>query len=149
MEHNISDKNLKEAVLKMGGLTPMNPIGQCFESALHAYYASRKYELKGNIKDLALVHGIGIANMPGQEGKTIAHAWITYFASDDPEVLRAYEPTWGVVTTDAKILKDLNVKYARAYDYEQIKYEITKNNNIDIGPWDPKVLAVLGITDEN
>ena len=149
MEHNISDDNLKEAVLKMGGLEPMNPIGQCFESALHAYYKTRQYELSGQIKDLALVHGIGIANMPGQVGKTIAHAWITYFASDDLETLRAFEPTWGVLTTHAKILQDLKVKYAKAYDYEQIKYEITKNNNIDIGPWDSKVLAVLGITNEN
>ena len=145
MEHNISDDNLKEAVLKMGGLEPMNPIGQCFESALHAYYKTRQYELSGQIKDLALVHGIGIANMPGQVGKTIAHAWITYFASDDLETLRAFEPTWGVLTTHAKILTDLKVKYAKAYSYEEIKSEITKNNNIDIGPWDPKVLAVLGI----
>ena len=142
MEHNISPAQLKEASLKMEGRKPLNPIGQCFESALHAYFQLRKLELEGSIRNLRLVHGIGTANMPGQEGESIAHAWLTF--ERDKELL-AFEPTWGVVVPAENVTRDLQVSYKVTYDYRDLVMVITMNNNIDIGPWDSEILKVLGV----
>lgn len=141
MEHNISEKDLKEAVMKMEGRTPINPIGQCFESALFAYYYLRQAEIEGDVSEVTLIHAEGVANMPGQAGKPIVHAWVRFRNKTITELV-AFEPTWGIYTTHAKILTDLQVKYVKEYTYEDIKHEITKDNNIDIGPWDQHILSL-------
>lgn len=145
MEHNVTAAQLKEAQLRMQGKEPLNPIGQCFESALHAYFQLRQLELKGAIKNLMLVHGIGTSNFPGQEGKKIAHAWLTFGKDDE---FLAFEPTWGLITEAAKVIKDLQVEHVSTYRHSHLVKEITKNNNIDIGPWDKKILEVLGVREE-
>ena len=60
------------------GEDPTIPMGYCFYGAILVYEQARKLQLAGEIDGLALVHGIGIANMPGQEGKRIAHAWVEF-----------------------------------------------------------------------
>lgn len=68
----LSKEAIQKAVEAMGR-KPINPIGQCFETAI------RQLLFAGDAPDDArLCHGLGIANMPGQEGKVMAHAWVEY-----------------------------------------------------------------------
>ena len=72
---------------------PGNPYGSCFDAAAHNLLANIDA-----VDGLTMCHGIGIANKPGEEGLTIAHAWLEFNHSECGRI--AFDPIW-LVAKDA------------------------------------------------
>lgn len=117
------------------GRDPINPIGECFESAAALIVYGP------DMPDSArLCHGIGVANLPGEEGLSIGHAWIEATDTGLSGERIAYDTTWGVATTAEHYRQLLQLQYAVEY---------TRNETITLwkerdfpGPWDPRIKAV-------
>lgn len=123
----------QEAINKMGR-KPINPIGQCFDSA--AYQAVLG---KDPPPDLRLCHGIGVANMPGQAGEPIAHAWVEI---DFPDRGRAaFDTTWGLWQEAAAYRRGFQCSYVHEYTRGEALVLWAKHDMP--GPWDPKIRAVV------
>lgn len=113
---------------------PINPIGECFDSAAFNF-AFNEGEPKPNER---MCHGIGIANMPGQEGQAMAHAWIEF--NHKSGVRLAFDTTWGEYMRAEKYRADLKLSYVVEYTLADFleKWRLTDYP----GPWDPKILEV-------
>lgn len=113
------------------GPEPINPYGMCFDIVGHhaVYWALHEGET-----DFKVCHGIGIANRPGEEGRTIAHAWL--------EALnKSYDVVWGVWVPKQKYRADLKARDVREYGWEEF-YATWRQYDYP-GPWDHKVIAAL------
>jgi hypothetical protein len=115
------------AASKMMGKQPINPFGQCFDAV--GFQAVLGEDPPA---DLKICHGIGIANMPGQEGLEIAHAWLEWGGA-------AYDCIWGVRVPLSVARKDFSyvVEYSRSEFLSLwLKHDFA-------GPWDAKIAAVI------
>lgn len=100
--------NVAAAIALMGGRKPVNPIGQCFESAIRqACFA--EYPEGAQVK---LCHGIGVANLPGQEGCPMGHAWVEVII---PGQRVALDTTWGVRRLAADYRRDMKLEFVLEY----------------------------------
>jgi len=127
------DSNLKKAVEIMGG-EPINEMGSCFDAAAMTFCSPGQDIVPTD----RLCHGLGIANMPGQEGEIIAHAWIEF---DRGGTRFAYEAIWGVVIPAKNLRSDLKVSYVVEYTVEEVRKNWTIHNMP--GPWDEKIKNFL------
>ena len=125
--------NLDEAIRRMGR-EPMNPVGQCFESAIRQLVCPS--DTPG---DARLCHGIGIATMPGQEGNVMGHAWVEY---DHGLTRMAIDTTWGVQQEAGVYRRKMRLNYVREYTRDQAIWLWKFKGNP--GPWD---MAIRRITD--
>lgn len=125
--------NVQQAIELMGS-EPFNEIGQCFDSAIQQIvYAEDTPD------DARLVHAIGTANMPGQEGSKIGHAWIEFNHSSGIRV--ALDTTWGKVIKADRYRQILQVEYAVEYSLQQT-LELWREH-LYAGPWDDKIIQVV------
>jgi hypothetical protein len=138
MNHNVSEETLQKAQAVMGK-EPVAALGSCFISALRAYEAIRKEQIAGRVDGLVLVHGIGIASMPGQEGNEIVHAWLEFTKDGN---LIAYDPIWDVFTTAEHYATQFKTRRTVKYNFNDITSNIIKSDTIDLGPWDSEILAI-------
>lgn len=126
--------NVEEAIRRMGGIKPINPIGLCFDSSAYQIVFG-----KMKLPNLKLCHGIGIANMPGQEGRLIAHAWLECFYPPKNQRM-ALDTTWGVATPIEQYRRDLQIKKVISYTKEEA-LALWQRTDMP-GPWDPEIQAV-------
>lgn len=138
---NKNKPNIKKAIKGMGGRKPLNPIGSCFDSSLHLLLHPELNQNIINLKDVKLCHGIGITNMPEQEGHKMAHAWLEYTHEDGVRV--AIDTTWGVATQAEHYRKTLKLNYVIEYTPEKA----TKLWETP-APWDDKIRQVAFKSDE-
>jgi hypothetical protein len=129
--------NIKKAI-KLMGMEPINPIGECFESStLCLLDPTLNGEIR-NLKELKLCHGVGTANMPGIEGKKIAHGWIECTKEDGKRW--AIDTTWGVGIPASIYRKQLKISYIIEYTpFEAFKLWIEKG----VAPWDKKLKKII------
>ena len=106
---------------------PVNPIGSCFDSA------ALMLLVPDTPKDARLCHGIGIANMPGQEGDRIGHAWIEIDGD-------AFDTTWCVRVDAGCYRAQLQLEYVIEYSRTQA-IELWLRTDYP-GPWDERILAI-------
>lgn len=124
----------EKAVEKMGQ-EPANPIGECFESSM-AQLAFGEEPPEG----VVLCHGLGIANMPGQEGTVIGHAWLEWNDEDGQRV--ALDTTWFKAMYASHYRKNLQLSYIVEYTRAEA-ISLWKSHDYP-GPWD---LRIKEITD--
>ena len=130
-----SKVNIKKAIELMGK-KPMNPIGECFDSSLHCLLNPELNQEIIKLKDVKLCHGIGIANIPGQEGREMAHAWIEYTRENGKRA--ALDTTWGVATGADHYHKGIESNYVVEYTPE----EALENWKKGVAPWDKKIKQI-------
>lgn len=128
---NLSKKNQLKAERIMGK-KPLNPIGSCFDSAAYQFTHS-----PNRPKDCVICHGIGVANVPGQEGQTMAHAWLEYTFDN---IRCAMDTTWGVVELASAYRRDLKLAYVVEYDYLEFLMLWARHNYP--GPFDKNIKAI-------
>jgi hypothetical protein len=126
-----SAPNIEKAVELMGR-PPVNPVGECFESAIRQALFPPDPP-----PGLRLCHGIGIANAPGQEGSTMGHAWVEWNAG-----LRrvALDTTWGVVQEASAYRANFQLSHVREYTRDQAGL-LWRLHDMP-GPWDLKIRTV-------
>lgn len=118
--------------IQIMGKEPINPLGSCFDSAAHQMiFGENKPD------GLTLCHGIGISNMPGDNGNEMAHAWIEW---PHPVGRIAYDTTWGVATFAEKYRADLKLSYFVEYSLEEA-WELWLAFDYP-GPWDNKIAKI-------
>lgn len=127
LEHNISKAQLIETTI-MAGREPKNPIGSCFDTV--AWQARHGENRPDN---LLICHGLGVANLPGQQGHTMAHAWLEWGNT-------AFDTTWGVSMNRFKYRKEIQLKYLVQYTYDEFMCLWLEHNYP--GPWDKKIKSV-------
>lgn len=131
-----------EKAIKVMGKEPINPIGACFDSAA-AHFV--EWTREGAV-NLHLVHGIGIANLPGQEGNIMAHAWIEF--GDWNERL-AYDTTRGIKMLAKEYRKQIQCSYAVEYNFKAVKNLWNEwGSNLLTGPWDKNIREISMKADE-
>lgn len=102
-------------------------MGKCFDAT--ALQMLEEEAFHGAV----LCHGIGVASVSGQEGKTISHAWIEMDGY-------AYDCVFMAKVPADKYRADLRASYVVQYSFEEmlLKWALTNMP----GPWDEKILAV-------
>lgn len=115
------------------GMQPFNPIGECFDSAMHQIIFGEDPP-----KDVRLYHGIGISNAPGQEGNIMKHAWLQW--TTDKGRYIAYDSTWGVMLPADRYREHLQISYEVYYTRDEA-FALWRKHDYP-GPWDPKIMAV-------
>jgi len=126
----------KEAVKKVSklmGRKPINRPGSCFDSSAKGFIGG--FDLP---RSAVLVHGIGVANMPGEEGNIVGHAWIE-FTLDGRRL--ALDTTWGIATTVENYRGQLNVSHAVEYTREEFEH-LWRRYGFP-GPFDLKIAEVM------
>lgn len=126
----MNDVNFEKAK-KIMGKEPINPIGSCFDSSAFQFLFA-----DDTPQDARLCHGVGIANMPGQEGRKIAHAWIEF----DDGCRTAYDTTWGVRALVSVYRNQLQLDYIVEYTHEEA-FRLWRKTDYP-GPWDSKIKAI-------
>lgn len=132
----IVTKDQYKLIVKKAGKEPINPIGTCFDSTGHQILCVKPPPEVSNMK---VCHGLGVANMPGQEGKAIAHAWIE-FDHVDNNFRVAMDTTWGEFVSAEVYRKDLKMNYVVEYTPEEFVNMWRKHNYP--GPWDYKLVEL-------
>lgn len=127
-----------EKAAKLMGREPINPVGSCFDTS-----AFQMLVEKDQPSDIMLCHGIGIANMPGQEGHQMIHAWLEWTVRGRK---CAYDTTWGVLTTVEKYRRDLQLSYCVEYTRSEM-LQLWFEHDFP-GPWDEKIKAVAKKNEE-
>lgn len=130
MKDNVTPLHKKKAVEAMGH-EPLNPIGQCFESAAYQVVIGG---VENNPDDVRLVHGIVTANFPGQEGMIVGHAWV----EGDGVAL---DTTWGKNFPKEAYRKALKATYVVEYTMQEAHELWSTQGNA--GPWDAKIKAIV------
>ena len=125
-------RNIAEAIRQMGH-EPLNPIGQCFESAAHQFVYAR------NPPQTKMIHAIVTTNFPGEEGQLAGHAWLECTNRNGQSV--ALDTTWGKFFLRDAYRENLNISYFVEYNLQQF-VTLWRFNNMP-GPWDAKIKAVV------
>lgn len=133
MRGNLSLEQYKK-VINITGQEPINPIGQCFESAARQIVFGENAPISAR-----LCHGIGVSNMPGQNGAKIGHAWIEYQNSKGTRV--ALDTTWGENFLASEYREESKLNYVIEYTKKEVIRFWTKYNIP--GPWDKKIIKVV------
>lgn len=105
-----------------------NPFGSCFDSAA-------KLLLTWNRGKAVMCHGVCIANKPGEEGETIAHAWLEFVHEDFKTY--AVDPIFMVAQDRYEYRKNLKPSYIRQYKFKEF-FELWTLHDYP-GPWDPEI----------
>lgn len=127
----MSDANLERAIQLMG-TKPVNQPGMCFDAAAHQFVYGE------NPDGIVMVHGTGITNMPGEEGRDMGHAWLEF---DYEGVRYAYDAIWGVARPVDKYRRDLQVGFTVTYELKEFVRIWTKKKYP--GPWNDRILNVV------
>jgi hypothetical protein len=124
--------------LKVGETIYLFPkkMGTCFDDAALFFIKNDMVEMT----DAKLVHGIGIANYPGQEGKRIAHAWIEV---TNEHGLRIAIDVGAMVGQDASIYR-ANLKVERTVEYGCDNFVELWAEKGNAGPWDEEMRGLCG-----
>lgn len=122
----------RRLAIRKYGRAPVNPIGTCFDTAAFQLIAP---EAPPSVR---LCHGIGIANLPGQEGLEMAHAWIELVTNLGQKI--ALDTTWGDKALAERYRQELQLSYVVEYTQEQA-LELWKKHDYP-GPWDERILAI-------
>ena len=117
----------EERAIEIMGHMPANPFGSCFDSS------AIEFVFHGAPPGAFLVHGIGVSNMPGEEGMQIAHAWIEFGNM-------AIDTIWGRVQNKDVYRAGLKVSYSVKYSLDEAT-ELWKKTDYP-GPWDPVIMNV-------
>ena len=125
-----------EKAIETIGKEPVYPIGKCFDNIIPALRDLKESKEFFNIK---ICHGIGIANMPGQEGKSMAHAWLE--CQNEQGCIFALDVSWMVIQPAVFYKKELSVKYEVKYSIDEFLDMFFENNYP--GPWDKKIQEVI------
>lgn len=116
------------------GREPINPIGSCFDSSAHQLvYGGDEYNPPGTY----MCHGIGISNMPGEEGKQIGHAWLEYRVEGGAI---AIDTTWGLQAPAHQYRSLIKIAYAVEYTRDEF-FQLWKQHGYS-GPWDSRIKAI-------
>tara|TARA_R100000306_G_scaffold10276_1_gene13035 strand:+ start:1104 stop:1559 length:456 start_codon:yes stop_codon:yes gene_type:complete len=142
----ISKSDIKKAELAVGRKLK-NEWGTCFDSVpkelmdIGFLYPKSREELciveSPVYTSIVVCHGIGVANMPGQEGTPNAHAWIEFVKNGE---LWAYDVLWGIAVGAEKYRKDLKLSYVIEYTMEEFIAKWLETDNP--GPWDAKIKKI-------
>jgi hypothetical protein len=125
-------KDYKKACLVMQR-EPLNPIGSCFDSVAHNIL------MNSNVpKDALICHGIGVSNMPGQEGEIMAHAWIE---CEYEGIKWAADTTWDAMVPAAAYREKFFLNYV--CEYTQKEFMENWQTSEYPGPWDSKIKKVI------
>ena len=133
MKDNVTPLHRKKAVEEMGH-EPLNPIGQCFESAAYQVVIGGE---ENNPPDVRLVHAIVTANFPGQEGLIVGHAWVEGDGI-------ALDTTWGKNFPKDAYRKALKATNIVEYTMQEAHDMWAKEGHP--GPWDEKIKAVVELS---
>lgn len=125
-------RDIDKAIKEMGG-EPLNPIGQCFESAAHQFVYAR------NPPSTIMVHGIVVTNFPGEEGQLAGHAWLEFTNYRGQHV--ALDTTWGKAFARDAYRQHLQVSYFVEYNPKEF-FGLWYTKKMP-GPWDAKIKAVV------
>lgn len=119
--------------IMLNGRKPVNPFGSCFDSAAHILFMEPALA----DTDAVMCHGIGVANMPGQEGHLMAHAWIEF---DHPKCARAaLDPIWMIAQSADKYRKDMQMEFVITYTRDEFM-KLWELHDYP-GPYHPKIKA--------
>lgn len=113
----------------MGGRKPVNPIGQCFDSAAWC--------LIDLGSKMTMCHGIGVSNMPGEEKDFIAHAWLEAMHEGQKVAL---DTTWMLAQPADLYRKNLQLSYVIQYNYHDF-IKLWADRGFP-GPYDKRIAAV-------
>lgn len=117
--------------IRRAGRQPLNPIGQCFESAIRQVLFGR------NPPNAKLCHGIGVATAPGIQGKVMGHAWME---ADWPDGRRACDTTWGTCMDAGAYRRHLQLEHVLEFTPRQALFLW---GLFDMpGPWDLRIRAI-------
>lgn len=136
-----------ERLRALAGGLPANPIGSCFDSTGFQFVNAIKQISEGVPNpptELRAVHGIGIANMPGQEGLLMAHAWLEFRAPTGEALV--LDCLWNTVVLREKYHSDFKVRFCVKYTFEEFMGLWTATDYP--GPWHPKLLKLTEGGDE-
>lgn len=134
-ESNV-DRETFELLCKAHRRDPLNPIGSCFDSAAHQIVFGDR--TKTNEERTMLLHGIGVASVPGQKGQLITHAWVEFDSPDKQRV--ALDTTWGIPQLASQYRNSLQITYFIAYSPQEA-FDLWKVHNYP-GPWDERLIAL-------
>jgi hypothetical protein len=126
----VMDTNYQKVVAHYGS-EPINPIGQCFDSAFQQLvYGGEAMNPDGTV----LCHGVCVANFPGQEGVIVGHAWLEFNHDGEEGVI---DTTWGKIIKKDNYYSQIQVLYKVTYTRD----EAAEMNLIQgfSGPWDLQV----------
>lgn len=118
--------------IALEGSKPKNPLGSCFDAAAWNLVLNDGPEFTEAI----MCHGVGIANMPGQEGQKIAHAWIEIIHPNHGKV--AIDPIW-LIAQPASLYRG-NLCAELVIEYKRSEFmDLWRAYNYP-GPFDERVL---------
>ncbi len=128
---NLDEETYKK-ICKIKGREPLNPIGSCFDSSAFLVVLDQGIT---KFTSVNLCHGLIVANIPGQEGREVPHAWVEAKENGQEIVLDA---VWG-----EKIPKDEFYKITKP----SMVHSYTKTKALQMwfqhdypGPWHPRLI---------
>ncbi len=122
-----NEEGIKKAI-KILGRKPVNPVGECFDS-------TGVQAMDWAIKRVraTVCHGIGIATMPGQEGRVNAHAWLERDGV-------AYDTTWGIKMDAKKYREGLKLSFLVEYSLDEFLDRWRQTDHP--GPWHEEIRKI-------
>tara|TARA_R100000963_G_C4638025_1_gene101885 strand:+ start:429 stop:881 length:453 start_codon:yes stop_codon:yes gene_type:complete len=145
----VGTANINKAEELMEGRKMKNEFGSCFDSIAPELIdlqfvipisvdeiAVTEHE---DFSDVKICHAIGVANMPGQEGQEMAHAWIE-FNDTKGNVKVAFDVIWGLATPSNLYRHNLSISHIVEYTIQEF-YNLWEENGTP-GPWDKKIKEV-------
>jgi hypothetical protein len=131
-----------ERLKALAGGLPVNPIGSCFDAAAFQFVHTIREVKAGNPnapRDAVMVHGIGVANMPGQEGELMGHAWLELNHPKTGQKL-AMDCLWHEFVPRDQYHRDLKVRFCVKYKFDEFMQLWLEHDNP--GPWNEKIRAI-------
>lgn len=107
-----------------------NPIGTCYECVAAHVLEWKKGHLPSSLR---IIHGICVANVPGEEGTTITHAWFEWNGW-------AYDVIMGQ-KYDLELFRE-TTKVSRSYKYTVQKFMRQWKKFKYPGPWEEELIKI-------
>jgi hypothetical protein len=120
--------------ITINGRPPVNPIGTCFDSAARVFITLDSYRWHA----ARICHGIGVSNLPGEEGEPIAHAWIEAYDKEHGRI--AIDTTWMLAQPAKHYRENLQVSFVKDYTFVEFMQKWQETNYP--GPWEEKLIAL-------
>lgn len=138
LKGNVSQEQY-DAMVKLKGKHPLNPIGSCFDSCGSQFVFFYKDLRVQGFVDPVLCHGEILATAPGQEGKYIIHAWIEAKSGGRDAVL---DMIWGEKMHKREFYHKSQPRKVITYTKDQVVENWLRTDSS--GPWDPEFLKLQG-----
>lgn len=125
-----------------GGELPANPIGSCFDATAFQFVHTAREVAAGNPNaptDCVMVHGIGVANLPGQEGELMGHAWLEFTHPKTGQKL-AMDCVWLKFVPRDHYHRECKVRFCVKYTFDEFMQLWVQHDYP--GPYHPKILAI-------